>query len=82
VKSERRPFTITKVEKHPAGYYTARVSADGLTVAVDNRYGSWQADVRAGPRLRSFRRVEVLPHVAAVLQKKVPTTKTERKGHA
>lgn len=68
---ERRPFTITKMERHPDGYWTARATCEGVTVEVDNRYGSWQANVRQGPRSRSFARRFVLPHVAAELQRKV-----------
>lgn len=56
--------------------------ADGHTVTVDDRFGSWQADVRIRRGARTFRRAFVLPHVAAVLQSKVParqrtTTKRE-----
>lgn len=67
---ERRPFTITKVERID-GAWTARVTCDGATVHVDRRYGSWQAEVRVKPKARSFRRTFVLPHVAAELQRKV-----------
>lgn len=70
----RREFTITKFERDPEGgnFYRARVTCDGDTIAVDNRYGSWQADVRVRPGARTFKRKFVLPHVAAELQKRVP----------
>lgn len=71
---QRRPFTITKVQRHPeGGHWTARVSCDGVTVDVDRRYGSWQANVRRSPGARSFARRFVLPHVAAELQRKIST---------
>ena len=67
----RRPFTITKLERHPEGYWTARVTCGGSTVEADDRYGSWQANVRIRPGARTFVRRFVLPHVAAELQRKV-----------
>ena len=73
----RRDLTITKLTLQPEGYYTARVSSNGQTFNVDNKFGSWQAEVRNGPRQRSFCRRDVLPRVAAALQDKLPAT--ERK---
>lgn len=71
-------FIITKLERQD-GYWTARVSAGGVTVAVDRRYGSWQALVRDAPGLHSFHRAEVLPAVAAALQERVrPVERAER----
>ncbi len=67
----RRPFTITKLQRHQDGYWTARVSCNGTTITVDRRYGSWQADVRTAPGSRQFARRFVLPHVAAELQRQV-----------
>lgn len=67
----RRPFTITGLEFHEDGYWTGRVTCDGVTVVVDNRHGSWMASVRIQPRARSFVQREVLPHIAAELQAKV-----------
>lgn len=76
----RRLFTITLVRRDPEdGFWRARVTCDGVTLDVDRQFGSWQADVRAGPRRRSFRRIDVLPDVAAALQDRVrPLEKAER----
>lgn len=59
---------ITKLERHPEGYWTARVSAGGTTLPVDRKYGSWQIDLskRGAPV-----RCEVRPQVAAALQEQV-----------
>lgn len=62
--------TVTKLTFEP-GYWSARVSVDGATIDVDRRHGSWQAVVRDAPGKRSFHRVEVVPALAALLQKKV-----------
>lgn len=56
---------ITKLRKE-GDYWRARASADGRTIEVDNRYGSWQAVVGQERR-------EVMPQVAAVLQGKLPS---------
>lgn len=76
----RREFTITKVERDPEGFYRARVTgSDGVTIAVDNRFGSWQADVRRAPGHRTFVRKFVLPHVAAELQARIPKPEPKAK---
>jgi hypothetical protein len=68
----RRPFTITKVERHEDGYWTARVTANGDTIRVDNKWGSWQATVpEVVNGARVTRRHVVLPQVAVELQRKV-----------
>lgn len=72
MSAERRPFTITKVEHHMPGYWTARVTdGAGNTVSVDNRAGSWFASVRERPRSQAWVRRNVLPYVAAELQRRV-----------
>lgn len=73
----RRPFTITKVERAPEGYWTAHVTAQGgKPIAVDTRYGAWQA--RVGEQRR-----EVMPAVARALQERVrPLEKAERDERA
>ncbi len=77
--SERRPFTITclhRDEEH--GFWRARVT-NGVTIDVDRRAGSWQADVRSAPGARSFTRRDVLPDVAKALQERVrPLERAER----
>ena len=70
MQTNRRPFTITKLQRGSTGW-EARVSCDGTTVEVDRRDGSWLATVRTRPKARTFDRREVLPHVAAELQRKV-----------
>lgn len=69
-QATRREFTITCVrlsdmEHRGRRYWTARVTAGGVTVSVDRMHGSWQALVGTGRR-------EVLPHIAAALQRKIP----------
>ncbi len=78
--AERRPFTITCVRRDPdEGFWRARVT-NGVTIDVDRRYGSWQADVRDAPGARSFTRRDVLPDVARALQARVrPTDDAERR---
>lgn len=72
VSSTRRAFVITKLERHPEhGYWRARVTCEGVTLEVHRRFGSWLAEVRTAPRARTFNQREVLPHVAAELQRKV-----------
>jgi hypothetical protein len=75
-----RTLTITKLARDEAGVWRARVTGtDGVTVDVDRRWGSWQAEVRSSPRSRTFERRDVLPHVALALQDKVrPLEKAER----
>lgn len=63
-------FIITRL-RHEGGYWRARVTVDGAGVDVDRRFGSWQADVRNGPRRRSFHRAGVHPAVALELQRRV-----------
>jgi hypothetical protein len=69
---DRRPFTITQVRKDADGAWRARVTADGVSIDVDRRCGSWLATVRVAPGRRTFERRDVLPHVAAALQAKLP----------
>jgi len=79
--SDRRPFTITNLHRHPVhGFWMARVT-NGHTIEVDRRYGSWQAAVRDRPGARSKHREFVLPDVAAALQARVRVLeKRERDG--
>lgn len=69
---DRRPFTITKFEQHPDGYYTARVTSGDETLTVDNQYGSWLGHRRLAPRSRTFVLCDLRRDVAAALQAKVP----------
>ena len=71
MSGERRPFTITKLERHPDGYWTARVTSGDETVPVSNRYGAWHGYRRLAPRSRTWLMADVLPHVALELQRKV-----------
>lgn len=72
---------ITKLRKCSHGgktWWAANVSLDGTTLAVTNRYGSWQTDEDKCGLLR-----DVLPAVAQELQAKVKTeerreTRSER----
>lgn len=67
----RRPFTITKLER-AGDFFRARVTdAEGRTFPVDNKFGSWQADVRPYPYAKRTVRRPVLPHVALELQAQV-----------
>lgn len=65
---------ITKLERVPEGHWRARVTVDGTTVAVDNRFGSWR--ITPPGEGGSYR--ELLPTLAARLQQKV--CPLERKG--
>lgn len=57
---------ITKLRRHPEGYWIANVSACGSTLPVHDKYGSWQIELaRKGAPVRC----DVLPHVAAELQR-------------
>lgn len=70
--SERRPFTITRVQRSEDGIWRAYVTCNGSSpVEVDRSSGSWQASIRTGKFSREFVRRDVLPHVAAELQAKV-----------
>lgn len=62
---------VTKLEHDPAGFWRARVSVGGTTIDCDNRFGSWQADVRPHKGARRMVRRFVLPPVAAELQLRV-----------
>lgn len=63
-QGRRRPFTITRMQRHADGHWTATVTGTGgRAVLVDNRSGSWVADLG-----EVLGRREVLPHVAAALQ--------------
>lgn len=74
-----RDFTITKLERHPLeGYWQARVTADGNTIEVHRKHGSWIGERRIAPRSQTMQRFHVLPAVAAVLQEKV--RRRERRG--
>lgn len=64
---------ITKMERHPDGFFTARVTASGLdTVRVDNSCGSWTftIDQRQEPGAKVSRR-DVLPWCARLLVKRM-----------
>jgi hypothetical protein len=62
-----RELTVTKLERHHDGYWTARVSVNGETVAVHLRCGAWYANVPGKPgHLKG-----VLPPIAAALAEKV-----------
>ena len=74
----RRPFTITKMRQEPEGFWSANVVQGSTSIRVDNRAGSWLADVRSAPRSRSFDRRQVLPHVAAALQSKLPQRQSRK----
>jgi hypothetical protein len=62
---------ITKLERHPEGYWTANVNLNGAQVRADSKHGSWQTTV-AGLDGEPVRR-ELRPNVAAVLAAKVKT---------
>lgn len=72
-------LTITKLRRCDGGWWTARATIDGVTVEVDCRYGSWQAEVRAAPRVQQHVRKDLDPSVARRLQEKVrPLERQER----
>jgi len=74
---ERRPFTVTKFGEHPDGYLHARVTPQGgKAVYVDRKSGSWMA--RGSINGKAVLK-EVLPHVAAELQKKARELEKARK---
>lgn len=57
---------VTKMEQHEdegRPYFTANVHRNGSHIEACNRYGSW---------LTADGRREVLPGVAAILQRKLP----------
>jgi hypothetical protein len=62
--------TITKFERDPRGFFTARVTADGETITVDNRIGPWTApvDPYADHGSNKVTRREVIPEVAVRLR--------------
>lgn len=73
---------VTKLSREE-GFWTANVSVNGTTVAVDRRFGSWQGTVRAAPGSREFVRRPVLPRVEAALQERVrPIERAEKKAAA
>ena len=58
---------VTKLRRDPDDrHWTARVSVDGVTVAIDRRYGSWRVPGADGDAWRECR-----PAVAAELQERV-----------
>jgi hypothetical protein len=57
---------VTKLQRHPDGYWTARVSAGGTTLPVHRKYGSWMIELA-----KQGVRCEVKPGVAALLQQHV-----------
>lgn len=65
--------TITKFEREPRGFYTARISAQGETITVDNRIGPWTApvDPHADHGSNKVTRREVQPEIAARLRARV-----------
>lgn len=65
---------ITNLTFHERGFHTALVTVVGSEpVRVDDRLGSWTftADQSADPASRAVRRREVIPAVAAHLQRRV-----------
>jgi len=68
-----RELTITKLRRESGEeFWRANVTGpDGVTVAVDRQFGSWQGEVRTAKRSREFERRDVLAYVAAALQAKV-----------
>lgn len=68
---------ITKLTRHEdvggKDFYTANVSANGTTLRVDNRLGSWTttADPRANPGARNISRKEVVSMIARKLQERL-----------
>lgn len=66
-------ITITKLERDPRGFFTARVTAEGEAIVVDNRIGPWTApvDPDADHGSNKVTRREVLPEVAARLRDRV-----------
>ena len=65
---------ITKMERHPAGFITANVTANGQgdPVRVDNSCGSWTftIDQRQDASAKHAARRGVLPAVAVQLEKR------------
>lgn len=70
---------ITCLRRTDAGYWTAHVSAAGETVPVDLRYGSWQTTQKAPERDSGAIRRDVLPGVAAELQRRVKVAERREK---
>lgn len=65
---------ITNLTFHEGGFHTALVTVVGsVPVRVDDRLGSWTftTDQSADPASRAVRRREVIPTVAAHLQRRV-----------
>jgi hypothetical protein len=60
---------VTALERS-AGYWQARVEVNGIEVDVNRRYGSWQVVVYDEER-GAAKRMELLPHISAILQDKV-----------
>lgn len=66
-------FVITKLQRDGDGLWTARVVVNGEAVPVTRRYGSWGTIPDGG------RWTQLIPEVAAALQKRVwPTENRER----
>lgn len=65
--------TITKVERDPRGFWTARVTADGETITVDNRIGPWTTpvDPHADHGSNKISRKELIPELASRLRARV-----------
>lgn len=64
---------ITKLTRHEAGYWSANVSVDGETIAVDDRFGSWQTRPDAEGATKG-----VLSWAAAELQERVTAVRLEQ----
>lgn len=66
-------ITITKFERDPRGFYTARVTAEGETIRVDNRIGPWTTpvDPHADHGSNKITRKELIPELAARLRARV-----------
>lgn len=76
--SERRPFTITKVEEHPDGYWIANITINGVTYGANRRWGSWEILVRQRPRSHEWVRKHLMPEIAAAVQAKVRSAERAR----
>jgi hypothetical protein len=73
-----RKLRVTKLQRDPEGFWTARLSLGGVTRYCDLRYGSWQTLIGAG---RNATRHVVLPEYATVLQQHVRRAeRRERNG--
>jgi hypothetical protein len=64
-----RKVRITKLQRAPEGFWTARLSLGGATRAVHCRHGSWMVETKLGRGSRAEVQVRhVLPEYAQLLQ--------------